>query len=1276
MFAVQISMSETLTFGPEWLRNLSSGNSVTSPPPSPGPKYKLAEHRYGKEEMLALFSEDVKIPEELEMFESICRPRPVLPLAFQPLTEEEQRNSVGSVNSNAVLKLMGRGGVRGGGPPRGPGRGGLRGRGRGDGGFIRQTSYEETRGEGGGGFGRGVDTRRQGWNETGRGGFERSPSLRETGPSGPGRGAYDPSRPRLSSDTSWERPDRRSDSGNWRSGPGGEDDDGWRISGQRSADRSDKWRGGTTRGRAPWRGGPDSYRDRSTTDDEWQTARGSRRSYHEHDDVRWSSSNERLPEWSNDDSDDFDTPGTFDSSGAFVSHKKEERDHSKSDRKSDEYKENTDRHKRSQSESDRSQNEDVDVWKEDEEDDDIFSDTGTKNINEERLSETTQSSSQKSPLAEQKTPDPSLPSIPLASQPLSSISQSRQPTSTQSPPLNKPQSVAELAQAHISPQPQEDANVKKEEEPNMEHFAQAAENLVASLDDDDEEDLHTQTQQTQPNTANQHQEFRSSPTTLDEVQWSYTDPQGKVQGPFSNSEMADWFSHGYFTMGLLVKRTTDEAFQPLGEVIKQWGRVPFVPGPQPPPFKGVPEHIQRQQQQMIAQQRQYQHLMQQHYLQQQIFHQQALMMQQQLQHNQQQMQQVQQAPQHSSQNTSLSSPQHSQPQATHRGTLPQQPARPQTVSPHSESIWGSNTPSHGGPSVISPGPWSPVTKTASAKRWETENSQQNVPSFEEIQRIEEEKEKQARLEIERREAEERALRLKQEEEERRRLQEMAMLKKQKEEEERRRQEEAERRRKEQEELKKRQQEEARRKQEEEIRRKQEQQEAIRKQEQQRQQLELQKQKEEQRRLNEYRQQQQQALLRLQQQQHELMRKREMQQKAELQQQELQQKLQQKRHESQMTGGSLWGAPAPVSSAMSLAEIQQQEERERKQREIQLHQQLQAQQREQQARGTPGWADRPPAATQPVKSLIQIQQEQARQLDKRQQLQGPALSRSQPSHNPLSSSVWGNTGTSLAASWGPAANSANIWGAAPSKPPQQSYVDDDDDDDDDEDDDDDSDDEGSFWDDAVKAASKSRPQQRQPQPLTHQRQQQQPRQQSSNKMAEKRTNRDEENLRRLFQPQSSVDEFSHWCYQSLRSLNSASTIDIPTFSGFLKEVESPYEVYDYVKQYLGDSRETREFAREFIEKRKKQRERAPVSVSNFPQASVWGAPVPRGPPMGRNTDMNQSGAFLSGPAQEDSQDAMNKKKRKKKMQKVDPSILGFSVNAADRVNMGEIQTVED
>lgn len=77
--------------------------------------------------------------------------------------------------------------------------------------------------------------------------------------------------------------------------------------------------------------------------------------------------------------------------------------------------------------------------------------------------------------------------------------------------------------------------------------------------------------------------------------------------------------------------------------------------------------------------------------------------------------------------------------------------------------------------------------------------------------------------------------------------------------------------------------------------------------------------------------------------------------------------------------------------MSIAQIQQQEERDRQQRELKLQQQLQAQQREQQARGVPSWAERPAVVNQPVKSLLQIQQEQAQQ-NKRQQ--GPALTRSQ------------------------------------------------------------------------------------------------------------------------------------------------------------------------------------------------------------------------------------------------------------------------------------------
>ncbi len=44
------------------LRALSRGGSVTSPPPSPAmPKSKLADYRYGREEMLALYVKDNKV---------------------------------------------------------------------------------------------------------------------------------------------------------------------------------------------------------------------------------------------------------------------------------------------------------------------------------------------------------------------------------------------------------------------------------------------------------------------------------------------------------------------------------------------------------------------------------------------------------------------------------------------------------------------------------------------------------------------------------------------------------------------------------------------------------------------------------------------------------------------------------------------------------------------------------------------------------------------------------------------------------------------------------------------------------------------------------------------------------------------------------------------------------------------------------------------------------------------------------------------------------------
>ena len=59
--------------------------------------------------------------------------------------------------------------------------------------------------------------------------------------------------------------------------------------------------------------------------------------------------------------------------------------------------------------------------------------------------------------------------------------------------------------------------------------------------------------------------------------------------------------------------------------------------------------------------------------------------------------------------------------------------------------------------------------------------------------------------------------------------------------------------------------------------------------------------------------------------------------------------------------------------------------------------------------------------------------------------------------------------------------------------------------------------------------------------------------------------------------------------------------VPTFIAFLREVESPYEVQDYVKSYLGESAKSAKFANDFIEKRShanKQRQRHDDEVSTL------------------------------------------------------------------------------
>uniref|UniRef100_H2Z8R8 Uncharacterized protein n=1 Tax=Ciona savignyi TaxID=51511 RepID=H2Z8R8_CIOSA len=95
--------AETLNFGPQWLRDLSSGSNVTSPPPSPATqpimKFKLAQHRYGREEMLALFEKSDYVPPELLHAPNIISEDALIPLSLIPLTEEDQRAFSGGVNS-------------------------------------------------------------------------------------------------------------------------------------------------------------------------------------------------------------------------------------------------------------------------------------------------------------------------------------------------------------------------------------------------------------------------------------------------------------------------------------------------------------------------------------------------------------------------------------------------------------------------------------------------------------------------------------------------------------------------------------------------------------------------------------------------------------------------------------------------------------------------------------------------------------------------------------------------------------------------------------------------------------------------------------------------------------------------------------------------------------------------------------------------------------------------------------------------------------------------
>nr|XP_012614767.1 PERQ amino acid-rich with GYF domain-containing protein 1 isoform X5 [Microcebus murinus] len=576
--------AETLNFGPEWLRALSSGGSVASPPPSPAiPKYKLADYRYGREEMLALYVKENKVPEELQdkEFAAVLQEEPLQPLALEPLTEEEQRNFSLSVNSVAVLRLMGKGA---GPPPAGTSRGRgstrSRGRGRGDSCFY-QRSIEE----GDGAFGRNPREiqRSQSWDDRGERRFDKS-ARRDGARSGFEEGGAGP-----------RKEHARSDSENWRSlreEQEEEEEGSWRL-GAGPRREGDRWRSASPDGgprSAGWREHGDRRRkfefdlrgDRGGCGEE--DGRGGGGSSH----LRrcrgpdgFDDDKDGLPEWCLDDEDE--EMGTFDASGAFLPLKKGPKEPIPEEQELD-----------------------FQGLEEEEEEPSEGVDEEGPEAGGKELTPL--------PPQEEKSSSPSpLPALG----PLWGPNGDGDETVEKELPAAEGRQRDEMRGIQLSPGVASPTGPPGdlEDDEGLKHLQQEAEKLVASLQDSSlEEEQFTAAMQTQ---GLRHSAVATAlPLSHGAARkWFYKDPQGEIQGPFTTQEMAEWFQAGYFSMSLLVKRGCDEGFQPLGEVIKMWGRVPFAPGPSPPPLLGNMDQERLKKQQELAAAALYQQLQHQQFLQ-------------------------------------------------------------------------------------------------------------------------------------------------------------------------------------------------------------------------------------------------------------------------------------------------------------------------------------------------------------------------------------------------------------------------------------------------------------------------------------------------------------------------------------------------------------------------------------------------------------------------------------------------------------------------------------
>lgn len=1308
-------MEETaLKFGPEWIRALTQTNGVAAPVPSTGvTKYKLAKYRYGREEMLAMFDQNVPMPDSLREFQQLAVENTQPPLALVTMTEEEQRVWARSVNSDAVLRLtVGKGAVPGAGPGRGA-RGGSVDRGRGRG---RGSGYQRGIGEEEGQFGafirprpfersHSLSERDQRWDErdkkperpfVGRTSYDGDTFRKENAPAGSGGGG---------SVAGTAASAGRATSDNWRSSSGShaEEDDNWRSGGGRAAS-SEKWKSWRNHSKADCDG--DDGPPHAVANGPLKKDLG--RHWLEEHGGGGSHSSEQLPEWIQDQGD-TEKVGCFDAKGAFVDTKDSEEE----------------------------------SWE---------NDLLPAPPKLEALPKREEKRSQEPPPP--RVSHPSEPSVEKPKSPPAPVPVPSSPQKTESaPPRSPPKPIPPAPTLHtVAPaqmKPVEDDASKvvstSPKDDSFAHLAKAAENMMAEWTAEEEKKYVSQT------VGGEH----NLPEHL--YRWLYKDPQGDIQGPFSSAEMMEWFQAGYFTMDLMVKRVCDAAFSKLGTLIKSWDVVPFIATQQPPPLKvphgaelGVPSSMglgglpHPGLPNMPPGQMNY--ALQQQYMQ-EVY---RLAAMQQIQNslktneafaNLSPVDQNRICLQYYMATHSLSRPAGFGDQTPLMNLLssvgpppmfglppslmkdpqtdaswPPQPVTTASATPVPESrgtsVWDADS-SIVSASLAMP---APPTRNIMETLWQQHQQLASQSLLAEQMRAKEEEDrrtrelqKQARLEEERRLMEERRLleeRRKEEEEQKRRQQEAEALRK----------EEEERRKREEEELRKRLEEEERQRKVEEQKRKLEEQK--RKLEEHKRKIEEQKRKEEQRQLEEEMLRQQ----RIEEERRRALevekRKEEERRAAEEARKAEEKKRQEKARQAAATAaavqaaaaaqaqstqpvkkspskvsvidadefmalrqppkpqpkvepakpekpqGPVWGGKASQpasSSALSLAEIQRvQEEKERnlaaerlqQQRKQQqaMQQAMLLQQQQQQHKATLTWASRAQASSSgAVKSLSEIQQEEAERADKmkkaqQQQRQQQQIMRQQESSILQLGGAWGSSTNNLLKSFN---NSFQYLDLVP-----------------------DEDSSRGFWDEAATAAppaAKPAPKQAAKPASSFPSLGGGASSSSSTGRSSKgqQSKRAEEQVMKLFEEHAKAaptDELTAWCVQRLSGIQ--SYLDIPTVVAILKDVESPAEVQEYVHNFFGSSQDTTDFVRQFLQKREQYQK----AGSALKTDEAFTVPIV-------SSASSATGAAAATVANDGFMAARSKKK-KKKMQKVDSSLLGFTVQAdPTRLNAGEIDRVE-